>query len=79
MWQMQFAYVSVNGWIVDPYKQCFFYCSIEVLVLPPYYTKIINGDTVTSGVKMVKYWEGCLLMFLEPLSKTFEDSPIYSS
>ena len=53
----------------DPYKQCFFYCSIDVLVLPPYYTKIINGDTVTSGVKMVKYWGGCLLMFLEPVSK----------
>ena len=35
----------------------------------PHYTKILNGDIVTSGVKMVKYWGGCLLMFLEPLSK----------
>ena len=37
MWQMEFAYVSVKGWIVGPYKQCFFYCSIEVLVLPLLY------------------------------------------
>ena len=66
---MEFACVSVNGWIVDPYKQCFFYYSIEVLVLPPYYTEFINGDTVTSSVKMVKYWGGCFLIFLEPLQK----------
>ena len=36
----------------------------------PTILKIINDDTVTSGVIMVKYWRGCLLMFLEPLSKS---------
>ena len=46
---MEFAYVSVQGWIIDPYEQCFFYCSVEVLVFPPHYTKVIYGDTVTSG------------------------------
>ena len=66
---MEFAYVSIQGWSIDPYKQCFFYCSTEVLVLPPHYTKIINDDIMTSGVSMVKYWGGCLLMFFEPLSK----------
>ena len=26
---MVFAYVFVKGWIIDPYIQCFFYCSTE--------------------------------------------------
>ena len=46
-----------------------FIALLRVLVLPPHYTKIINGDIMTSGVSMVKYWGGCLLMFFEPLSK----------
>ena len=66
---MEFAYVSIQGWIVDPYKQCFLYYSFEVLVFPPHYTKIINIDIMTSGVGMVKHWGRCLLMFFEPLSK----------
>ena len=66
---MEFDYVSIQGWIVDPYKQCFFYCSFEVLVLPPHYTEIFNIDVMTSGVGMVKYGGRCLLMFFEPLSK----------
>ena len=69
MWQMECAYVSVQGWVIDPYEQCFFYCSVEVLVFPPHYTKVIYGDIVTSGVKIVIYWGRCLLMFLEPFSK----------
>ena len=56
MWQMVLANVSIEEWIIDPSVQCFFYCSVEVLVLPPHYAKIIFGDTVTSGVKMVIYW-----------------------
>ena len=62
---MEFAYVSIQGWIVDPYTQCFFYCSFEVLVFPPHYTEIINIDIMTSGVGMFKYLERCLLMFFE--------------
>ena len=69
MWQMVLAYVSIEGWIIAHYVQCFFYCSVEVLVLLPHYTKIIYGDIVTSGVKMVIYMGRCLLMFFEPLSK----------
>ena len=69
MWKMELAYVSVKAWIIDPYEQCFLYCSVEVLVFPPHYTKVMYGDIVTSGVKMVIYWVRSLLMFLEPLSK----------
>ena len=67
---MVFAYVFVKGWIIDPYVQCFFDCSTEVLVFPPNYIEIINSDLVTTDVTMVKYWGGCLLMFLEPLCKS---------
>ena len=76
---MVFAYVFVKGWIIDPYIQCFFYCSTEVLVLPPNYIEIINSDLVTTDVTMVKDWGGCLLMFLNLSAKVLEDSPMYSS
>ena len=66
---MVFAYFSIKGWIIDPYVQCFFYCSVEVLVFPPHCAKIIYGNIVTSGVKMVIYWGRHLLIFFEPLSK----------
>ena len=35
MWQMVLANISIQGWIVDPNVQSFFYCSSEVLVLLP--------------------------------------------
>ena len=57
---------SVKGWIIDPYVQSFLDSSHEVLVL----SKILNSDIVTSDAVMVKYWEGDLEMFLEPLSKS---------
>ena len=53
---MEFAYVFIEGWIVDPYVQCFLDSSIEVLVLPPYNIEIFNGDLMTSDVAMVIYW-----------------------
>ena len=66
---MEFANISIQGWIVDPYEQCFFYCSFDILVLPPSYTKIFNGDVMTSDAGVVKYGGRCLLMFLESLSE----------
>ena len=70
---MEFAYISVEGWIIDPYVQNFFDCSTEVLVLPPNDIEILNGDLMTSDVAMVINWGGGLLMFLKPLSKCSED------
>ena len=66
---MVLAFVSIKGWIIDPYKQCFFYQSAEVLLFPPHYAEIFYSDLVTSGVKMVIYWGRCLEVFFEPLSK----------
>ena len=66
---MVFANVSIQGWIVDPDVYSLFYGSPEVLVLPSHNVEIINTYAVTSGVKVVKYGGGGLLMFLEPLSK----------
>ena len=40
MRQMVFVYVSVQGWIVDPYINRFFYQPNEVLVLPPHCTEM---------------------------------------
>ena len=53
---MELAYISVKGWIIDPYVQCFFYSSAEVLVLPTNNVEVFNGDLMTSDATMVKYW-----------------------
>ena len=60
----------LRGGLLTLINNASFIALLRFLVLPPYYTKIISGDPVTSGVKMVKNWGGCLLMFLEPLSKS---------
>ena len=52
---MELAYIFVKGWIIDPYVQCFFDSSAEVLVLPPNNVEIFNGDLMTSDVTMVMY------------------------
>ena len=67
---MVFAYVLVQGWIVHPYVYYFFDSSNQVLVLPPHNAEVLNGDIMTSGVKMVIYWEGGLQVFSKPLSKS---------
>ena len=69
MRQMEFAFISIEGWIIDPYVQCFFDCSTEVLVLPPNNVIILNGDLMTSDVAMVINWGGGPLMLFKPLSK----------
>ena len=69
MWQMVFANISIYGWIVDPDIKSFLCGSLEALVLPLHNVEVINTYAVTSGVKMVKYGRGNLLVLLEPLSK----------
>ena len=68
MWQMVFAHISVEGWIIDPYVQSLFYCSHLVQVLPPNNFEIVDGNTVTTAV--VIYGRGGFQMFLEPFSKS---------
>ena len=69
MWQMVFANISVEGWIIDPYIQSLFYCSYLVQVLPPNNFEIIDGNTVTTDVTMVIYGRGGFQVFLEPFPK----------
>ena len=40
---MVLAYISVEGWIIHPDVNCFFYGSDEVLVLSPYSAEIFHG------------------------------------
>ena len=70
MWQMVFAHISVEGWIIDPYVQSLFYCPNLVQVLPPNNFEIIDGNTVTTDVTMVIYGRGGFQVFLEPFSKS---------
>ena len=56
MRQMVFAYISVHGWIVDPYVYGFFYQPHEVMILPPHYTEIIQYSGMTCGVTMAINW-----------------------
>ena len=50
---MVFAYVSVQGWIIDPYGYGFFYQPHEVVILPPHYTEIVQCSVMTCGVPVV--------------------------
>ena len=70
MWQMVFAHISVEGWIIDPYVQSLFYCSSLVQVLPPNNFEIDDGNTVTTDVTVVIYGRGGFQMFIEPFSKS---------
>ena len=66
---MEFAYVFVEGWIIDPYIQSLFYGPAEVLILPPNNIEIFYGDLVTTDVTVVIDWWGGLLVFFKSLSK----------
>ena len=79
VWQMVFAYISIKGWIIDPYIQGLFDGPHEVLVISPQYGKIVNTDRMTRGVNMVMYRGRALRCSLNLSSKFLADSPIYSS
>ena len=53
---MEFAYVFVEGWTIDPYIQSLFYGPAEVLILPPNNIEIFYGDLVTTDVTVVIDW-----------------------
>ena len=67
---MVFAYISIEGWIVHPDVNSFFYGSDEVLVLSPHNAEVLNGGIMTCDVMMVIYWGGGLQIFLKPLTYT---------
>ena len=50
MWQMVFAYVLVQGWIITSYVESLFNCSFDVMIFSTHYAKIVNCDIVTRDV-----------------------------
>ena len=70
MWQMVFAHISIEGWIIDPYVQSLHYCSHLVQVLPPNNVEIVDGNIVTIDVVVVIYGRRGFQMFPEPFTKS---------
>ena len=70
MRQMVLAYISIEGWIIQPDVNGLFNGSDEVLIFPPHNGEIINGGVMTSDVLVVIYWGGGLQMFSKPLTKS---------
>ena len=74
MRQMVLAYISIEGWIIHPDVNSFFYGSDEVLVLPLYNAEIFNGGIMTCDVLVVIYWGGDHFRFLwQAMSKKHKD------
>ena len=69
MRQIVFAYVSIQGWVIDPYKHWFFYQPGEVLLLPAHYAKVFKCASMICDVTVVMNWGGGFQMFFKPLSK----------
>ena len=76
---MVFAYISTQGWVVDPYEHWFFDQPGDVLLLPTHFAKIFKCGSMTCGVIVVINWGGGFQMFFEPLSNVPADSPMCSS
>ena len=53
---MVFANVFVKGWTVDPYVYSFFDQPLEVMILSPHYTEIINSSIMTCDGTVVIGW-----------------------
>ena len=79
MRQMVPAYISIEGWIIHPDVNDFFYGSDEVLLLPPYNAEISNGGIMTCDVLVVIYGKGAFRCSLNLSPKVLDDSPMYSS
>ena len=55
---MVFAYVFIQGWVIDPYKHGFFDQPREVLLFPAHHCEVVNSGWMTWDVAMVKYRGG---------------------
>ena len=53
VWQMVFAHVSIQGWIIDPNVDSFFDGSHLGLVLSPHYAKVIYANQMSRDVIVV--------------------------
>ena len=57
---MVFAYILVQGWIVDPNEYSFFNQPNEIMFLSPHYTEIIQCNAMTRVVAVLIYGGGVL-------------------
>ena len=66
---MVFAYVSIQGWIIDRYEHWFFNQPGEILLFPAHYAKFVKCGSMTCGVTVVMNRGGGFQMFFKPLFK----------
>ena len=76
---MVFAYISIEGWIIQPDVNSFFYGSDEVLVLFPHNAEVLNGGIMTCHVLWSYIGVGAFRCSLNLSPKVLDDSPMYSS
>ena len=61
MWQLVLAYISVQGWVIDPYVNGVFDGSCNVLVLSAHNAKIVNRYVMTSSIVIAMVDEGTFM------------------
>ena len=70
MRQLVLAYVSVEGWITDPYVYSFLNQPHKVVILSTHYTEVVQCSGMTCDATVVINWGRGLEMFSIPLSKS---------
>ena len=69
MWQMVFANVLIEGWIVYPNVYSFFDQPNVIMLLSPHYSEIIKGSIMTCDGIVVMYGGGVFQMLFKPFTK----------
>ena len=69
MWQLELANISIEGWVIDSDKNCFFHVSGNAVVLPAHYAEIVQEHLMTCDVMMVYDRRCCSHVFPDPFSK----------
>ena len=59
MWQLVFANISIQGWVIDSDQHGFSDGSNHALVFPDQYVEIVQRHFMSSGVIMVTYGLWC--------------------
>ena len=70
LWQLELAYVTIKGWIIDPDVHSLLDGHGDVLCLPTHYGEIDHTDGMTRGVTMVIDRRGGPEIFLKPYPKS---------
>ena len=78
MWQMVFANILVEGWIVYPNVYSFFDQPDIVVLLSPHYGEIINSGIMTCDGSVVMYGGGVFKCSLNLSPKVLADSLLFT-